>query len=78
MKYRTAFIATAVFVGLMFVLQSVMFASMQRAIATGWELPQWWRFLFGVAVFWKRFWPNATILILVIMIIIAHRTAEPN
>ena len=78
MKYRAAFIIAGVFVALMFTLQRVMFASMQKAIATGWELPGWWRFLFNVAVFWRNFWPGTTIFVLVILIVIAHRTGEPD
>jgi len=67
MRLRTAIIVTGAFVASMFVLQRVMFASMQRAITSGWELPSWWRFLFGLAVFWKNFWPGAAVFVLAIL-----------
>lgn len=77
MRIRTALILTAIFVAAMFVLQHEMLASMQTAIATGRYLPQWWRFLFGVAAYWSRFWPGVTVLVLGILLFVASRTGEP-
>ena len=75
MRYRTAFIVTITVVICMFALEWSVIAAMQRAIETGWELPLWFRILFAVGVFWQRFWPSITFLLLVVLVGIASLTS---
>jgi hypothetical protein len=75
MRYRTAFITTAIAVAFMFVLQWCVVAAAKRAITTGWELPVWFRFLLNVAALWMHFWWLATFLLLVVLVAIASLTS---
>ena len=75
MRYRTAFIVTITVVIFMFVLEWSVMAAVERAMATGWELPLWFRILFGIGMFWRGFWPFVTFLLLVVLIGIASLTS---
>lgn len=75
MRYRTAFIVTVTAVVCMFALEWSVMAGMQRAIASGWELPLWFQVLFAICMFWRGFWPFVTFLLLAVLIGFASLTS---
>jgi len=60
MRIRTAIVVSCVSSGLliggMFALQSIMFVAAARWAEQGFDIPVYQKVLFGIAVFWSRFW----------------------
>jgi hypothetical protein len=73
-KLRDRLVWLAAFILFMCAIRWGTDAAIQRAIRTGWELPAWFRFLFVVGVFWKKFWLQ--ILLLIVSVYTAATTLK--
>lgn len=75
MRFRTAVIisvvSSALLIGAMFALQSIMFAAGARWADQGFEIPFYQRVLYAIAVFWSRFWWMATPFLLGLVFFVA-------